>query len=311
MSKLIDVAAVCGMVMERGEEDPREALRQFSEAAEQLKGTGVDLVVTCETMMMNQKAGTGEAPEHPGELLEAFRTFARENHCTVAGAARTITAEGPRQSIVYYGPEGQQLGIYHKVFPTPPAMAAGTVPGEDAVVVETPAGRLGGALCYDLNFDELRDRYTALEPDILCFSSYFHGGPVMANWAMRTRSFLAGAIKDRGSEIYDPLGRCLNAATFCGRIARARINLDRFVFHGDHNAELMPGIMRKYGKKVLVDFDAPSAYGILYSCCGEFTAQDIAREFGLISAADLLARSRALRLQAGAPPLATGTAELR
>lgn len=298
MAKILDVAAISGMVMERGEEDPREALRQFKEAAGMLQGTGADLVVSCETMMMNQPRGTGEDPEHPGEILNAYRNFARENRCVVAGASCTITPEGRRQSIVYYGPDGEKLGIYHKMFPTPAAIKAGTVPGNGAVVVDTPAGKLGGILCYDLNFDELRDQYMELAPQILCFSSYFHGGTVMANWAFRSRAFLVGAIKDIGSEIYDPLGRRINATTYCNRIARARINIDYVVCHGDRNSEKYPEIMRKYGKKVLIDLDSPSGCGLIYSCTDEFTARDIAEEFELLPLEKLLRQSRQLRKQA-------------
>ena len=76
MAKILNVAAVNGMVIERGEESPREAMIQFEEAVKRLDGTGVDLVVTCETMMMNQPAGTGEDPENPGELLSAYSDFA-------------------------------------------------------------------------------------------------------------------------------------------------------------------------------------------------------------------------------------------
>lgn len=60
MSKIINVATIGGMVMERGEESPEEPLRQFREAAQKLDGTGVDLVITCETMMMNNPVGSGE-----------------------------------------------------------------------------------------------------------------------------------------------------------------------------------------------------------------------------------------------------------
>ena len=72
MSKIINVATIGGMVMERGEESPDEPLRQFREAAQKLDGTGVDLVITCETMMMNQPVGSGENPENPGPILTEY-----------------------------------------------------------------------------------------------------------------------------------------------------------------------------------------------------------------------------------------------
>ena len=100
MAKYLNVAALNGMVMERGEEAYEEELRQFNEAAEQLEGTGIDLVVTCETMMMSQKAGTGEDINAPGPRLTAYREFAKRNKCVVAGAARLMVGGKPYQSIV-------------------------------------------------------------------------------------------------------------------------------------------------------------------------------------------------------------------
>ena len=106
MSKIINVATIGGMVMERGEESPEEPLRQFREAAQKLDGTGVDLVITCETMMMNQPVGSGENPENPGPILTEYMEFAKRNRCTVAGAARILVGGRSRQSILDYGPDG-------------------------------------------------------------------------------------------------------------------------------------------------------------------------------------------------------------
>ena len=58
MSKIINVATIGGMVMERGEESPEEPLRQFREAAQKLDGTGVDLVITCRKRRKSGKSGT-------------------------------------------------------------------------------------------------------------------------------------------------------------------------------------------------------------------------------------------------------------
>ena len=295
MAKILNVAALNGMVMERGEEPDLEELRQFNEAAEQLEGTGVDLVVTCETMMMTQKAGTGEDLNNPGPRLTAYSEFAKRNKCVVAGAARLMIEGKPYQSIVYYGHNGEVLGLYHKMFPTPQALAKGTIPGKGGTIVDTPAGKLGGILCFDLNFDELRDDYVALSPDILCFSSYYNGGVIKSNWAVRTRSFMVCALKDGCSEILDPLGRTLNTSTYYKRIAQARINIDRFVMHGSDNAEKFADIRRKYKDQVLIDEDSPSAFAVLYSYSDDVTALDIAKEYELLSVEDYFANCRKIR----------------
>ena len=298
MAKILNIAAINGMVLERGEEPDGEELRQLNEALVNLDGTGVDLVVTCETMMMSQKAGTGEELDNPGPRLTAFRDFAKRNKCVVAGACRLILDGAARQSIVYYGHEGEVLGLYHKMFPTPQAIAKGTIPGDGGTVVDTPAGKLGGILCFDLNFDELRDDYVRMAPDILCFSSYYNGGVIKNNWAVRTRAFMACALKDGCSEILDPLGRTINVSTYYKRIAQARINIDRFVMHGSGNAEKFPDIRRKYKDQVFVDEDSPSAFAVLYSYSDDVTALDIAREYELVSVDQYFADCRNLRKNA-------------
>ena len=148
---------------------------------------------------------------------------------------------------------------------------------------------------FDLNFDELRDEYTALHPDILCFSSYFHGDHLQSNWACKTHAFFVGAVKDGTSDIRDPLGRILNSTTYYNRIAWARINLDRFVMHGTRNSEKWPLIRRKYKDKVLIDSHSLIGCALLYSCSDEFTAQDIAQEFNLIGYEDYFRDCRRLR----------------
>ncbi|NLZ63933.1 MAG: carbon-nitrogen hydrolase family protein [Lentisphaerae bacterium] len=295
MAKFINVASIHAMVNERQDEPPGEALRQFREATALLDGTGVDLVVTSEVMIMQQTPETAESIADPGPMLSAYRDFARRNACTIAGVS--LTREGSKiyQSIVFYGPEGQYLGCYHKMFPTIQALNKGISPGHSAVVVDTPAGRLGGIICFDLNFDELRDEYTRLAPDILCFASYYHGGHIQANWAFRTHAFFVGAIKDATSDILDPLGRIICSTTYYHRIAWARINLDRFVMHGDGNARKYPDIRRKYKDKILLDIQVPTGLGVLYSLSDEFSAADIAREFELRSAQEFFAAARATR----------------
>jgi len=298
MSKIVNVAAIHGMVGERGEEAPDEAIRQFREASERLDGTGVDLVVTCETMLMNQVRDTAEDISAPGPVLSEYKKFAERNSCTVAGVSYTKEKYKVYQSIVFYGPGGKCLGCYHKMFPTDTALKNGIAPGKGAVVVDTPAGSLGGALCFDLNFDELRDEYVSLAPDILCFSSYFHGDHMQSNWAYKTHSFLVGAIKDGTSDIRDPLGRVINSTTYYNRIAWARINLDRFVMHGAHNTVKWPDIRRKYKDKVLIDTHPMIGVSILYSLTEEVTAAEIAKEFELYSYEDFFSDMRKARNKA-------------
>ena len=235
-----------------------------------------------------------ESFDEPGELLTMYRDFALRNRCMVAGSVKLRVEDKVFNAQVFIGPDGAFTGYYAKAYPTPRELERGISPGSGAVVVDTPAGRLGGMICYDLNFDALAEQYRALSPDILCFSSMFHGDHLQAARAYCARSFFAGAVKDACSSIIDPLGRELSESCYYNRIARARINLDRFIIHQDENIEKFPDIRRKYGKEILIDTNSRLGVSLLYSCVSDRTAAEVAREFELVQLDDLLSRSAGL-----------------
>ena len=47
--------------------------------------------------------------------------------------------------------------------------------GEEIAVIECDFGRVGCAICFDLNFAELQQRYARTRPDLMVYSSFFHG----------------------------------------------------------------------------------------------------------------------------------------
>jgi predicted amidohydrolase len=293
MARFINIAAIHFQVSEQGNDPQHTALAQFKEAESRLDGTGVDLVVTCEGMeSVGQTMAQAESAKKPGPMFNAYRDFAMRNKCTIAGSIKLEDGGKIYNALVFIGPDGELLGDYRKAFPTKGELDKGLSAGSGANVVETPAGRLGGVICFDLNFDELRDAYQKLRPDVLCFSSMFHGGHLQQNWAYQCRCYFAAACKDNTSDILDPHGRILNSTNFYGRIAWARVNLDRFCMHQDGNNVKFPEIRRKYGSKVLIDAAPDLGTAVMYSLTDEISAAEMAMESGLVSFDDYLAASR-------------------
>jgi nitrilase len=60
--------------------------------------------------------------------------------------------------------------------------SAHVAPGRDAVVVETPVGRVGLSVCYDVRFPELFRRLSAAGAEILTVPSAFTGPTGRAHW---------------------------------------------------------------------------------------------------------------------------------
>lgn len=61
-------------------------------------------------------------------------------------------------------------------------------PGQQAVVVDTPLGRIGLAICYDLRFPLLFDRIGSTRPDLILCPAAFTRPTGAAHWHILTRA---------------------------------------------------------------------------------------------------------------------------
>ncbi len=293
MANYVNVASVMFTATgERGKPETREAAFKHTESAlESLRGFGLDLLVTCESVeALGQRMEDAEETASPGRILSLYLDYAASEKCHIAGSVK-IQEEGKvYNSIAFVSPGGID-GVYHKTNLTEGELEMGLTPGNGAVVVDTPVGRLGGAICFDLNFEKLRREYVALKPDIICFSSNYHGGLMQDIWAYQCRSFFISALYFYGGGIKDPFGRPVALSDNYTPHPRARINLDRVMVHLDYNREKFPEIERKYLGEVCIDIPPNIGPALIYSLTGKRTAMDIVREFDLILLDDYLARA--------------------
>lgn len=221
--------------------------------------------------------------------------IAAEHRCYIAYAAMREDADGSRRdSLQFIGRNGELVGRYDKNHPTILEMAEyGVKRGEEAPVFELDFGRVGGVICFDLNFDRLRLHYARLKPDLLVFSSEYHGGLMQRYWAYSCRAHFVSAVVDSPSSIISPVGETVDGNTNYFNYATARINLDCAVVHLDYNRGKLNAMKRKYGDKAT--FKDPGYLGsvLVASESEAFTVHDLIREFELETLDDYLARSAA------------------
>jgi len=267
-------------------------LKETSEALRNLEGLGMDLVALSEGVgAVGQSVGDAEDPGDPGPLLSIYRDFAASQKCHVAGAAKTRRDGEVFNSIVFFGPRGEVLGVYDKTNLTAGEIERGLTSGKGAVVVETEIGLIGGIICFDLNFESLRVQYRRLRPDILVFASLFHGGLQQQTWAYDCRAYFVCAWQFHGGGILDPFGRAVARTHSYANVATARINLDRVMVHLDYNREKFADIRRKYGDEVIIDVPPDVGSCLILSATDKRSALDVAREFELELLDDYFARA--------------------
>lgn len=284
MSHFVKVASV--LFETKAETTDKNAGRIiFDETArvmEDLKGYGFDLVVFSEAIgAMAQTIDTAEDISNPGPLLKLYMDFASAEKCSVAGSVKIVDNDRVYNSIVFIKPDGNIIGTYHKTNLTIGEIKEGLTPGKGAVVIDTPVGKLGGIICFDLNFEDIRKQYRAMKPDIIVFPSMTHGSFMQEIWAYECGSFFVSALHFHGGGILDPLGQPLALTNCYNKIAKATVNLDRVIVHLDFNREKFPEIEKKYGDEVKIVIPANVSSALIYSLTGKRTAKDMVEEFNL------------------------------
>lgn len=294
MSKYVNIASVLfDQEHLRGHEDAgRLVLEETARKLDGMRGHGLDLVVLSEGIeAVGQKIVDAEDVTRPGPLLKLYTDFAVSEKCHVAGSVKLVEKGRTYNSIAFVSPEGKILGSYHKSNLTIGEIEMGLSPGSGAVIVESGIGRLGGIICFDLNFEDIRKQYVKIKPDVIVFPSMFHGGLMQQVWAYECRAFLVSALQFHGGGILDPFGRPLALTDCYNSVAKARINLDRIMVHLDYNRDKFPDIEKKYGKEVRIDVPANIGSALLYSESEKRTAMEIAEEYKLELLDEYLNRS--------------------
>ena len=194
------------------------------------------------------------------QIRDFFGRVARENNCYMVYSAKREIPDGTyRNSSVLLDQKGKVVGVYNKNHPTIGEMDGGTLCGRDAPVFECDFGRVAFAICFDLNFDELRLKYVKSKPDLIIFSSMYHGGLMQAYWAYSCQCHFVGAIAGRAtpSEIRNPLGQVIASSTNYCDYAVAEVNLDCRLVHlqnmsAQSNWGRLKVLKKKYGPKVKI-----------------------------------------------------------
>lgn len=221
--------------------------------------------------------------ERGTQMLDFFRMKAIENHCYIAySAARELPDGTWRNTTQIIDRSGEVSGAYDKNYPTIGETDSGKIlPGADVSIIECDFGKVGCAICFDLNFEPIRQKYEQLRPDMVLFSSMYHGGLMANYWAYSCRTYLVGAISGLENYVISPVGEKLVTNTNYFDYLTTTVNLDYRVIHLDGNWGNIKDMKRKYGSKVkMVD---PGFLGavLISSETDEFTIDDMIKEFAM------------------------------
>ncbi len=251
---------VAGLQMDIAWEDPAENFLRAGALAHRAARAGARLIVLPEMFATGFTMNAAGAAEHAGPTREFLAALARDLGVHVAGGFVEPGEDLPLNTCALFGPDGAEVGKYHKIHPF-------TLAGEDKhyqagerlVTVPIENLRVTPVICYDLRFPELF-RAAAEDTDLFL---------VIANWperrsdawrtllrarAMENQAFVLGVNRvgegggqpHRGDTVLlDPFGRVIDKASMdpavvCGEIDPAAVKEARahFGFLADRRPEL-------------------------------------------------------------------------
>jgi len=235
------------------------------------------------------------------QVRDWLSDVARQNRCYIVYSAYRELDDGTwRNSSVVLDRDGGVAGIYNKNHVVIEECAnEGVLYGKEAPLIECDFGRIACIICFDLNYDELRLRYARARPDLLVFSSMYHGGTAQAFWAYACRCHFVGAVSDLPCEIRNPYGEVLATGTNYRDYAVADVNLDCCLAHYDYHWDKLRALKDHYGEKVTI-YD-PGLFGsvMISSLADDVSAKDMAAEFEIQLLDDYFDRARAHRAVPG------------
>ena len=179
-------------------------LLQARALLEQAAAAGVKLAVLPENFAImaqreRERQAVAEA-DGDGPIQQMLSHAAQDLGLVIVGGTIPLRVPGETRvapASVVYGPDGARIGRYDKIHlfdvNVPDAAeshreSAGFVAGRAVTVLDTPVGRLGIAVCYDLRFPELFRRMAEMGADCFIVSAAFTVPTGQAHWDVLTRA---------------------------------------------------------------------------------------------------------------------------
>ncbi len=135
-----------------------------------------------------------------GPAQQAVAGMAREFGLWIVAGTQPIAVDGearPANACIVYDAKGDRAARYDKIHLFDVDLPGGregyresanAAPGAIPVTVDTPAGRLGLTVCYDLRFPELFRRLVSEGAEIFSVPSAFTGPTGRAHWEVLLRA---------------------------------------------------------------------------------------------------------------------------
>ncbi len=224
---------------------PGPSLEQIAGLVDKEGARGADLIALPETFR-GQDEHTQETLDGP--TVSALARLAEKHRTYIVVPIDRKDGDRRLNSAVILDRRGRIAGVYDKVYPfwvdeftrRPPVQ-----PGQTVTVISTDFGRLGIAICFDVNWAPLWLRLSDFGAELVIWPSAYSAGRTLQARAIDFSYYVMSATWVPDCLVFDIDGEQLvhekaNSGEF--NITRFTFDLDRCIFHQDLN---LPGRLAK------------------------------------------------------------------
>jgi predicted amidohydrolase len=268
---------------------------------------GADLIALPETWQ-----GQTDHPETlEGPTIATMSDLARRHHTYIVCPLDRM--DGPRRvnTAVVLDRTGQIACLYDKVYPywseydlRPPVE-----PGSDVPVLQADFGRVGMAICFDVNFPEVWRRLAEAGAELVIWPSAYSAGTTLQAHALVHHFYIVTATWTGDCLVYDITGECLlDERSADINISRITLDLDRGIYHENFNLDKRDRLLAERGADVHQEkYLTREQWFVLKAGRPGVSARGLAQQYGLEELRAYVDRSRRaideLRARGGQPAL--------
>lgn len=278
--------------------DPQENIQLAQSILNTAAGFQPDLVLLPETFQLAGMPGTmikEIAEPIPGPSFSMLSDACRRGHFNLV--AGHVTSEGGRyynQALVI-NRQGELVGTYRKNYPVQAEIECGITPGGEVPVFTLDFGKIGAAICFDINWPALWSSFREQHIDLACWISAYEGGFPLKSLAWANRYPIVSSVYPFHARVIDLTGEVLASTSRWSRVACCDLNFDRVLCHTDGQMGRVAEIQARYGTGVQVKTFTEEHLMLVENFLPDRTIQDIVQEFGLVSYQDYIAECTRFR----------------
>jgi predicted amidohydrolase len=275
----------------------QQSLETIASVVDREGARGADLIVLPETW----RGQTNESPETlEGPAVARLSELARKHGTYVV--TPLDRKDGPRRvnSAVLLDRSGKVAFVYDKVYPywSEFDLKQKVDVGKEAAVYQTDFGRVGFAICFDVNFPEVWQRLADQGAEMVVWPSAYSAGSSLQAHAINHHYYIVTSTLRADALLYDITGeRTLYQAAKNPdtdiNVARMTLDLDRGIYHQNFNIPKRDKLLKEHGADVTQEkWMELEQWFVLKAKQPGVSARDLARQYGMEELRDYLTRSR-------------------